>query len=57
MEGVGVTEILQTGALGVFAWYAVQNNREWRLYLSERNSKLEKALDRLGTILEKHSDE
>jgi hypothetical protein len=45
---------LQGGALGIFAWYAWQNNREWRAYLTERNSKLEKALDRLSDTLSKH---
>lgn len=44
---------LQGGALGIFAWYAWQNNREWRAYLTERNSKLETALDRLSGAIEK----
>lgn len=51
---IGITDIVQTGALGVFAWYALQNNREWRQHLNERNSKLEKALDCIGKILDKY---
>lgn len=54
---IPVNEIVQTGALGIFVYYTLQNNRDWRAYLTERNSKLEKALDRLGNILEKHNDD
>lgn len=48
--------IFQAGSLGIFVWYTITNNRDWRTYLTERNSKLEKALDRLGAILDKHSN-
>lgn len=33
------------GVLGIFAWYTMTNNREWRSYLSERNGKVEKAFN------------
>ncbi len=46
---------IQTGALGLFVWYTLQNNKDWRNHLAERNSKLEKALDKLGSILDKHN--
>lgn len=45
--------MVQSGALGLFVWYTMQNNREWRQYLTERNSKLEKALDKLSETLDK----
>lgn len=46
----------QFGALAIFVWYTIQNNREWRLYLTERNSKLEKALDKLSETLARHNE-
>jgi hypothetical protein len=30
--------------LVIFAWFVLNNNNGWRKYLSERNSKMEKAL-------------
>ena len=57
MEAFSPEFFIQTGALGIFVWYTLQNNRDWRAYLTERNSKLEKSLDRLGSILEKHNKE
>lgn len=47
---------LQAGGLGLFVYYTLQNNRDWRTYLSDRNSKLEKALDKLSLALDKHFD-
>ena len=53
--------IIQGGALGILAWLVFwfnkswqENNREWRIYLAERNGKLEKALNRISEILEHH---
>lgn len=46
--------ILQAGGLGLFVYYTLQNNRDWRSYLTERNSKLEKALDKISHALDKH---
>lgn len=34
--------------LVIFVWYVTTNNREWRVYLSERNGKIEKAFDRMN---------
>jgi len=48
----GLDTVLQGGGLALFVWYTIQNNREWRLYLTERNSKLEKALDRLSVAID-----
>jgi hypothetical protein len=49
---------IQGGALGVVAWLVFQfnrawqeNNKEWRAHLAERNSKLEKALDKLADAI------
>lgn len=50
---VGLADIASSGAFAIFAWYAWQNNKEWRMYLTERNGKLEKALDRISHILER----
>lgn len=47
---------LQAGGLGLFVYYTLQNNRDWRNYLTERNSKLEKALDKLSNALDRHFD-
>lgn len=46
--------ILQAGGLGLFVYYTLQNNRDWRTYLTERNSKLEKSLDKLSDALSNH---
>lgn len=46
--------LINTGALGIFVYYTLQNNRDWRTYLTERNSKLEKALDKLSAALDSH---
>lgn len=48
-------QILQGGGLALFVWFVIQNNREWRVYLSERNGKLEKALEKFGEVLDKHN--
>lgn len=42
----GFDTLLQGGALAIFVWYTLQNNREWRTYLTERNSKLESAINK-----------
>lgn len=52
MEAIGL--LAQAPIVGVFAWYAWQNNKEWRKYLHDRNSKLEKSLEKLADILEKN---
>lgn len=49
-----LTDIAQFGALGMFVWYTINNNREWRQYLTERNSKLEKSLDKLANAIDNH---
>lgn len=41
-----ISQIIELGAIGGFIYYALANNREWRRYLSDRNSKLEKALEK-----------
>lgn len=46
--------VFQGGALATFVWYTLQNNRDWRTYLTERNSKLEKALDKLSEAIERN---
>ncbi len=51
----GLDTIMQGGALAVFVYYTLQNNRDWRAYLTERNSKLEKSLDKLGSVLNEHA--
>lgn len=57
MEQLPFSDFLQLGALGAFIYYTLNNNREWRNYLTERNGKLEKALDRLSDTLSKtHHD-
>jgi len=53
---IGITEIVQTGALGLFVYYTLTNNREWRNYLAERNSKLEMSLDKLSTAIDRIVD-
>jgi predicted component of type VI protein secretion system len=50
---ISAADLVQTGALGVFAWYALQNNREWRQYLADRNGKIEKALEKITIVLDK----
>ena len=50
-----IDALLQGGGLALFVWFVIQNNREWRLYLSERNGKLEKALEKLGNALTDHA--
>lgn len=45
-----ISSLIELGAIGVFVYYAITNNREWRKHLAERNSKLERILER---ILEK----
>lgn len=52
----GLDTILQGGGLALFVWFVIQNNREWRLYLTERNGKLEKALEKQSNTLEKLGD-
>lgn len=47
---------LQAGGLGLFVYYTLQNNKDWRAYLTERNSKLEKSLDKLSNALDRHFD-
>jgi hypothetical protein len=48
--------LAQAPIVGIFAWFVIQNNREWRRYFSERNGKLEKSLDRIAAVLEKHNE-
>lgn len=45
-----ISSLIELGAIGVFVYYALTNNREWRRYLKEKNSKLENILEK---ILEK----
>jgi hypothetical protein len=47
----GLDTVLQGGGIAIFAWYAFKNNEQWRLYLTERNSKLEKAIDKLADVI------
>lgn len=54
MEALGL--LAQAPIVGVFAWYAWQNNKEWRKYLNDRNSKLERSLEKLADVLERHHD-
>lgn len=46
--------VIQGGALGLFVWYTLRNNQDWRTYLTERNSKLEKALDKLSEAIDRN---
>ena len=42
-----LTNLIELGAIVVFVYYALTNNREWRRYLKEKNDKLEKILEKL----------
>ncbi len=44
---------IQAPFVALFVWFVLKNNREWRKYLTERNSKLEKAFDAHNKTLEK----
>ena len=42
-----ITNLIELGAIGIFVYYALTNNREWRKHLAERNNKLEKILEKI----------
>lgn len=48
---------IQAPIFGIFVWYAYTNNKEWRKYLSERNGKLEKSLDKIDATMSKIHEE
>jgi hypothetical protein len=45
--------LIQAPIVGIFAFYAIQNNREWRRYLSERNGKHERSNEKLVETLDR----
>lgn len=50
-----ITIAAQAPIVAIFAWYAWKNNQEWRKYLSDRNSKTEKALAQIVEELKRNS--
>lgn len=48
------TEIAkQAPVLALVLFFIYKNNNEWRVYLKERNGKLEKALEKFSAALDK----
>jgi len=54
--------LVQVPILALFMWYVIkqnnrwdENNNQWRQYLTERNSKLEKSLKEVSDTMERIS--
>ena len=48
-----ISLLIQFPIVGMFVWFVLKNNNEWRTYLTERNSKLEKTLEKHADVLDK----